>query len=743
MRFILLLFLIILPLNASADKPEWYYLNSNLQKVVFTSSTSMYTVGTNGVILRSTNKGKSWQQIATGLSNALFGIAFSDSLHGTAVGENGVILKSSDAGLSWKIQLQEETKKRLSSVMFYGEKGIIIGEEGNTFLSTNGGITWIYKKISTNEDLYSLGILVDGTILIGASGGLVFRSTDYGNSWDNETTKPISSVDCKITDISISAENSTYALAVNGPNSYLFVSKDNGKIWSINSIDLPDNTTAISFPNNDFGVSVCTYSRINISTDGGLDFFPCNGFDTALMSTSDLSSITFFDKKIGVAVGFSKTIYRTEDGGIHWNLVSFLADYGQRYSSVQFITEDSGFVGGSNGLVFRTFNGGSTWLPQKRVRADISVTGSTVGALFYYDTQIGIACPDLSAGVVLRSTDGGYSYSENKSVTADYPKIHSSNPNLTFITSSYLGTDQVSTIGVLSISLDKGKTWNRKIFDSLGLLSVFCASNTHLYCTGFYQTKTKQVNYTLFSSKDSGQTFEKKMLPSFIKSVGPLYHFDENNGFACAQDTLYHPVLLRTEDGFNTWIVVDSSSKKIGFMTSITFTDRLQGYITDVNGVISETTDGGKTWRNSSSPESSRIYSFSAVNQDVAYAVGGKSPSGFVLKKLHKSFYSSVAEATIDVSPTVWLYTPRPVPSSGKVQIDAIWVQNLDVSSIKIKLFNMLGVEINDISTSLFANKGSNTGIIEFDGSNLLSGIYYIEIRGGGGRMSVPIMISK
>ena len=68
---------------------------------------------------------------------------------------------------------------------------------------------------------------------------------------------------------------------------------------------------------------------------------------------------------------------------------------------------------------------------------------------------------------------------------------------------------------------------------------------------------------------------------------------------------------------------------------------------------------------------------------------------------------------------------------------------NLDVSTIRIKLYDMLGIELRDIADSFHPNAGSNTGVVDFDGSVLATGIYYIEINGGGYRKAVPVIIAR
>lgn len=721
-----------------AENPEWYYLNTQLLKVTCTNYSSVYSVGTNGVLLRSSDKGLSWKQIPTGISDALLNVAFSDSLHGTIVGDNGIIIATTDAGVSWK--LQRHGMKALRCVVFLENSGMIVGDSGTILRTEDRGKNWFPLQSPTNDTLHSIVMLTDRIILIGASNGKILRSIDNGNTWSG-INNPIFNTFYRISDISVSAEGKIFALAVKDKFSFLLVSADSAKTWNSNTITLPDRTNGITFPNSNFGFAVGNGSQIQFSKDGGRSYTPQTGFDSSLMSVDHLYSISFMDQSIGFAVGGSKTIYRTDDSGNHWKLLSFLPNFDRGYSSAQFITEDIGYIGyDSYGLILRTINGGSTWLPQRTSATDTIVSGSKINSLFFYDTQTGIACPLSSGRSVLRTTDGGENYSQTSFITLDYPQICSPGPNLTIIISTYI---QGYSQSIISVSTDKGISWSRTVKDSISLNKIFYLPNNLYYFLGSYQTPEKQFNSTIFKSRDTGHTLEKTPVPEYVKNFTSIYFFDENNGVATALDNSYKPLILRTVDGCKSWIVVDSSLSQLGALPALIFSDKLHGYIGSQSGVILETIDGGKSWRKSPSLNKLQINTISVIGNDITYAIGGYK-AAVVMKKLPQSFYTSVSEPKIaGGTPTVSLYSPRPLPTTGKVRIDAIWVQNIDVSTIRIKLYDMLGVELKDITDSFYPNFGSNTGIVELDCSNIQTGIYYVEIRGGGGRKSVPIVIAR
>ncbi|KAF3996170.1 YCF48-related protein [Glaciimonas immobilis] len=63
---------------------------------------NLVAVGRRGLILMSSNAGKSWTQVASPVAADLTAIRFSDANHGWIVGHDAVVLKSTDGGLSWR-----------------------------------------------------------------------------------------------------------------------------------------------------------------------------------------------------------------------------------------------------------------------------------------------------------------------------------------------------------------------------------------------------------------------------------------------------------------------------------------------------------------------------------------------------------------------------------------------------------------------------------------------------------------
>src|SRR5438093_10280191 len=76
------------------DRPaslKWQVLSSQLYSVYFINSTTGWAVGKRGVILATTDGGKTWIKQASGTSDNLSAVSFVNATTGWAVGDGGLI----------------------------------------------------------------------------------------------------------------------------------------------------------------------------------------------------------------------------------------------------------------------------------------------------------------------------------------------------------------------------------------------------------------------------------------------------------------------------------------------------------------------------------------------------------------------------------------------------------------------------------------------------------------------------
>jgi photosystem II stability/assembly factor-like uncharacterized protein len=176
----------------------------------------LVAVGDRGHILFSEDAGRNWVQARVPSRQLLTAVYFVDDKHGWAVGHDAQILATDDGGANWTLQFEDlEREAPLLDVWFRdASTGYAVGAYGALLETTDGGKTW--EDVSgrlDNEDGYHLngitavkdaGLFVVGEAgkgpyegtLFGAIGtasantllayglrGNLFRSTDFGNTW--------------------------------------------------------------------------------------------------------------------------------------------------------------------------------------------------------------------------------------------------------------------------------------------------------------------------------------------------------------------------------------------------------------------------------------------------------------------------------------------------------------------------------------------------------------------------------
>ncbi len=96
----------------------------------------LVAVGTNGLILRSFDRGMTWQPVVSGTTNWLVGVTYGAGQF-VAVGDAGTILLSAD-GLAWRAATYRPTGYRLNNVLYAAGKFVAVGEGGQIVTSPDG-----------------------------------------------------------------------------------------------------------------------------------------------------------------------------------------------------------------------------------------------------------------------------------------------------------------------------------------------------------------------------------------------------------------------------------------------------------------------------------------------------------------------------------------------------------------------------------------------------------------------------
>ncbi|MBI4649008.1 MAG: T9SS type A sorting domain-containing protein [Bacteroidia bacterium] len=313
MKKIFILLLTACCLLPTISIAQWTLQNSgttsDLYDVFCVNADTVYVVGANGTILKTTDGGDNWLTQNSVVTNTLKSVYFIGDI-GYIAGDSGTILKTVDGGLNWN-QQNSQTSVLLTSVFCINKDTVYIAGYNDTILKTvNGGTNWIAKNAGFSEDYNSI----------------FFLNYDTG-----------------------------YAV---GSNATILKTIDNGNSWTLHYTGTGVTLYDIFFINYSIGYSVSAYGNILKTTNGGDNWFidPYFSFSYDCYSIYCHSLDTFFIVGWNNIFGdTSGIILKTTDSGYNW------VEYSQPegYYSVNFANKNIGYVVGSNGIIRKTTTAGT------------------------------------------------------------------------------------------------------------------------------------------------------------------------------------------------------------------------------------------------------------------------------------------------------------------------------------------------------------------------------------------------
>lgn len=162
-----------------------------LTAVYFVDDKLGWAVGHDAQILASTDGGATWIKQFEDLKREapLLDVWFKDASTGFAVGAYGALLETTDGGQHWEDasdRLDNEDQYHLNAIAAVKDAGlVIVGEQGSLFRSADWGQTWERLEGPYHGSLFGvIGTAEANTLLIYGLRGNLYRSTDFGSTWD-------------------------------------------------------------------------------------------------------------------------------------------------------------------------------------------------------------------------------------------------------------------------------------------------------------------------------------------------------------------------------------------------------------------------------------------------------------------------------------------------------------------------------------------------------------------------------
>lgn len=206
MKHILLALLFCLPVSQQMHAQQWRVVHPYLSHTVVLNPNDprkLYIGNWANQLLRSNDMGKSWYTVEMGdlgVPNAITSVGVSRADTGVIIAGGYFfdgIKRSSNSGATFERVLNDSNNARMwyiseaivedpsSPGTWYAARGV---QNNGIWKSTNNGATWDSISVIPSQltsRLCTITIRPDSTnvLFIGAKGGMIFRSSDYGRTW--------------------------------------------------------------------------------------------------------------------------------------------------------------------------------------------------------------------------------------------------------------------------------------------------------------------------------------------------------------------------------------------------------------------------------------------------------------------------------------------------------------------------------------------------------------------------------
>ncbi|MBI5476817.1 MAG: T9SS type A sorting domain-containing protein [Ignavibacteriales bacterium] len=661
---------------------------TTVKKITYSNST-MYGVGESGSLIKSTDKGASWElmRYIGGTTSLLNAIKFVNATTGFAVGANGTILKTVDGGINWVEKLGVVSCNIIDINFTDNNTGIIIAvdetnpKSGMIGRTTDGGEMWTTVYNVTDFQMLQIHVLDYNTINIQGNG--IIRSNDGGVTWkkyynyfvapwkviyfDSSNGIGISGTRILHTsnggiDWSENFINGSYIFTEvmkTGNNSAIFYEKK-GNVLTTNDRGTTFQWTAIPY-------EIITICQIENSTsvaiakgiaDKEYYLLSCsNGIpDKTIPLTAPLNtllSVSFSGTDHGVAAGLNATLINTHDGGKSWtrHLSGSMFDYMKLpFLSAQSLNDNTIIAVGYPASIVRSSDGGVNWNLRQ------SGAQSMLNAVYFLDSLIGYCAGE--EGIILHTIDGGFSWMRQQ--------LPTSKPIYSIKFRDYLNGIAVGAWGTILKTINGGLDWTPcESGTSVALLSI--------------------------------DNFENNWI-----IVG-------NNG----------TILKSTDDG-NSWNPKQIATKTP--LNSVAMESNQKALIVGNDGIIFYSTNCGESWRKELSGTAFNLYSISMVDSNVGTIVGDY---GTILKTTNGGYMSNKNIIVQQYPEKFALDQNFPNPFNPETEIKFMIA---DESNVKLQVFDLMGREIETLVDEKLNPGGYH---VKWNASKYASGVYFYRLWAG------------
>ena len=359
--------------------PKSWMLDAELTDVFFLNANLGWAVGAQGVIVRTIDGGKTWNQISQVPDLAASDMSFQQKIQNMRAG-----IQTRSTGVANSNSVYQPVRCRFESVCFVdaqngwvagGYEVPYVGRSRAVMMQTrDGGVTWkpIENLVVPRFNKIHFSDVLNGWA-IGRTGNLfqsgIFFTNNSGLSWSsqqsssNQAEKPIGWIDGAKTQagfVTIDYEGRLNAIGDNQTEPAVILRKPDARVCKLEMID---KTT---------GWAVGTNGTLLRTENGGLSWSPVEMSDLeSVISQFDLKSIFNSRTKTWFAgnPGTFLFCFDQTTGKITAHRTSINA----AINDVHFVDDQTGWAVGNFGTIIATTDGGQTWQTQRGKNQRVSI----------------------------------------------------------------------------------------------------------------------------------------------------------------------------------------------------------------------------------------------------------------------------------------------------------------------------------------------------------------------------------
>jgi len=670
---------------------------------------------------------QSWNLVS--FNGYIEGVSFCNPTIGWTVGSGGLIFKTTNGGNNWILKSPQNPANNYDKVISITPEICIVANtyNGSLMKTSDGGTNWFNINNFGAMDIWSLSYINANNIWLLAD-SCIYKSTDLGNNWNVVSIQSSQLRNMKFVDENTGFMKNIY-------NHYFLKTTNGGINWFVLPLQL--NFSTYDFINSNTGF-VQVSNQLLKTTNGG------NNWETIFTlqtSTSYWTDLHFINNRIGYGIDINGFVYKTINGGYNW--VPICGDNNYSYERWIYCYDSLNLYYGTINLrLLRTTNGGNTFstvissnYPDFQNIYNCQFFNNATGYFFSNDkiikttntgdnftsinnnNEIPFFCNEntgykIYTNSVFKTTNGGNNW--NLSIIFSN-SIYLNNlffldENNGWVVGSNYDNITYSQDLFLAKTTNGGNNWEYHIgYNGLTIGSIqsahFVDNNT-----GWCRVSDYNISYDYIIKTTNGGNNFVRILENLQYDYGNELLINSNTGYVVSGRKIY-----KTTNAGNNWTQTIFPNS---VFLDVCFVNAYTGWVCGDYGDVYKTTNEGINWFKINTGLNYSFKNIEFINSNTGFITGD---GGLILKTTDGG--SVFVNQTVVESPSSFkLFQNFPNPFNPTTTIK---FEISKSSNVKISVFDITGKEIETL-----VNEKLNAGTYqtEWNGTSYSSGIYFYKM---------------